>query len=284
MSFQLRRSSDADLVLTSEHEIIAKPRKTAIHWDAFLVDDFSPEQLDAAARSWGERALQEFHSLALFTQLTTQIHQLGAPLDWSGAFTRMIADEVRHTDLCLKFCAKLGRPQPPLVQENELHLEVRNSLLAHVRSTIIAAFCIGETASGRMFKRCLQAATVPLAREVVTAILVDESFHESLGWELAALLMREITEFERNSLADDLPALFAHYARLCGASSGPTWARSQPQNAPEPNFGTLTHAGYARAFFESMEEDIVPGLVALGFPEATAAFADVVRDLESQEP
>lgn len=279
MSFLLRRTSDADLALTSEHEIIAKPRKTEIHWDDFRVDDFTPEQLDAAARDWRERALQEFHSLALFTQLTTQIHQLGAPLDWSGAFARMISDEVRHTDLCLKFCEKLGRPAAPVIQQDELHLAVRQPLHMHVRAGVIAAFCIGETLSGRMFKRCLQVATVPLAREVVAAIVVDESFHEGLGWELGALLMREITEKERDTLALELPALIAHYGRLCGANAGPDWARREADGDPAPNFGTLTYAGYARAFFDGMAEDVIPGLVALGLPEATKAYDDYVQSL-----
>jgi hypothetical protein len=284
VTFSLRRISNDDLVLTSEHEIIAKPRKTDIHWDNFRADEFTSEQLDAAARDWRERALQEFHSLALFTQLTTQIHTLGAPLDWSGAFARMIADEVRHTDLCLQLCAKLERPQPPLIQPDELHLALTTPLIQHVRAVVIAAFCIGETISGRMFKRSLQAATVPLAREVVTAILVDESFHEALGWELAALLMREITENERQSLAAQMPELFAHYAHLCGATAGPAWAHRELDRDPEPNFGTLTHAGYARAFFESMAEDVVPGLVALGFPEATAAYEKLVKDQPPEPP
>lgn len=282
VGFLLRRTSDAELMLTTEHEVIARPRKNQIDWDAFSLQDFSAEQIEDAADNWQERAIQEFHSLALFSQLNTQIHLLGAPLDWSGAFARMIADEVRHTDLCLKFCDKLGRAQGPLLQQDELHLSTNLTLVQHVRRTVIAAFCIGETLSGRMFKRCLQVATVPLARDVVTAIVVDESFHEALGWELGALLMREISDEDRAYLAGELPELFAHYARLCGVSKGEAWARGEAEHHGAPNFGTLTHAGYARAFFDGMAEDVVPGLIALGFPEAAQAYTDVVRDVDER--
>jgi len=34
----------------------------------------------------------------------------------------------------------------------------------------------------------------------------------------------------------------------------------------------LSDAGYARDFFIGMDEDVVPGLVAIGLPEAEAAW------------
>src|SRR5512142_2244654 len=186
MPFSLRRTSGDDLELTRQHDAIAQPRKGTIDWSAFDKSAYDARALDAAARAWGVRALQEFHSLALFTDLSVKIQLLGAPLDWSGAFARMIADEVRHTDLCMRMCEALGRPATPEVEEDELQLSSPAALRVHVRDVVVAAFCIGETISGRMFRRALRATTVPLAREVVTAIVIDETFHGELGWELGA--------------------------------------------------------------------------------------------------
>ena len=279
--YVLKRVSGDALALTEEHEAIVRPRKGEIHWDAFDRGAYAAADLDSAASLWRERAVQEMHSLALFTALTSQLHLLGAPLDWSGAFARMIADEVRHTDLCIRMCEALGRPAPPEIEEAELRVLAPTSPRAHVRSAIVAAFCIGETISGHMFRRALKAANVPLAREVVAAIVVDETFHGELGWELGALLMRSDGpgfEVERAALARDLPDLFRHYATLCGAPPGPTWARREREVDDGANFGTLTDAGYARAFFDSMEADVVPGLVAIGLPEAEAAYAALVSD------
>jgi len=281
--YQLKRLSGDGLALTVEHEAVARPRKGEIHWDAFDRSAYAEEDLDRAASLWLTRARQEMFSLALFTELAGQLHLLGAPLDWSGAFARMIADEVRHTDLCMRMCEALGRPASPEIDPAELHLHGERSPRGHVRHTIVAAFCIGETISGRMFRRALKAANVPLAREVVQAIVIDETFHGELGWELGALLMRnDGAAFlaERSTLASELPRLFRHYARLCCASRGPTWARGESEVAPGPNFGTLTDAGYARAFFDGMEEDVVPGLVAIGLHEAQAAYAGLIAELE----
>ncbi len=280
MTFALRRTSDAgDLALTREHDVIALPRRGRVDWAAFDASAFDRDVLDRAGRAWGTRALQEFHSLALFTDLASKLQLLGAPLDWSGAFARMIADEARHTDLCLRLCDVLGRPATPAIDENTLRLASSDTLRVHVRDAIVAAFCIGETISGRMFKRALRAATVPLARDVVAAIVVDETFHGELGWELGALSMRDVDATERAALVARLPKLFAHYARLCCASPGRAWAMGEPAEEPPPNFGTLTEAGYARAFFEGMDEDVVPGLVAIGLPEAEGAWAALASTL-----
>ena len=272
MSFALRRITGDDLALTRAHEEIAAPRKGAVDFAAFRCTDYTPKQLEHAATAWSTRALQEYYSLALFTQLSSQLHLLGVPLDWCGAFARMIEDEVRHTDLCLRMCDALGHPASPVIDEGELHLSSDRSLPCHVRDVVLAAFCIGETISGTMFRRAMKAATVPLAKDVIAAILVDETFHGEAGWELLALLLRGITVSDRRVLVDRIPALFAHYRKLCGASQGLAWARSGEDNEPSPNFGTLTATGYARAFFDSMEEDIVPALMALGLTEAEPAY------------
>ncbi len=277
MPFSLRRTSGDDLELTRQHDAIALPRRGTVDWSAFDASAYDAKALDAAARAWSMRALQEFHSLALFTDLSAKIQLLGAPLDWSGAFARMIADEVRHTDLCMRMCDALGRPMQPEVKEDELQLSSPAALRVHVRDVVVAAFCIGETISGRMFRRAFQAATVPLARDVVAAILVDETFHGELGWELGALLMRDMDATERQEITSRLPHLFAHYQRLCCASPGRAWATSNAEEEPAPNFGTLTQAGYARAFFEGMEEDVVPGLCAIGLPEARAAYEALLQ-------
>ena len=55
--------------------------------DALEIDRFGTSSytgaLDEAAALWQDRAVQEMHSLALFTELTSQLHLLGAPLDWT---------------------------------------------------------------------------------------------------------------------------------------------------------------------------------------------------------
>jgi hypothetical protein len=280
VTFRLRRESpaSAELELAGEHAQVVSPRRGAIAWDAFDRAAFEPTPLAEAASVWRERARQEYASLALFTQLASQVHLLGAPLDWSGALARMIADEVRHTELCARFAEALEPGGAIVLDETGLHLPVAAATLrAHVRGTVLAALCIGETISGRIFRECLRAATVPLARDVVRTIVDDETFHGRVGWELLALLMRgegdATFEAERDALAAGLADLFAHYRGVCGAGHDEAWTR-EPDRAPEaPNFGTLTERRYARCFWDGMRDDVVPALVECGLPEASAAWA-----------
>jgi len=282
MPFALRRITQIkdgeELALTDVHEEIAAPRKGRVDFAAFDRSAFTESQLTHAAQAWGTRALQEYYSLALFTQISSQLHLIGVPLDWCGAFARMIQDEVRHTDLCLRMCETLGHPATPSIDETELHLSSNRSLRNHVRDVVLSAFCIGETISGMMFRRAMKAATVPLAQEVVAAILVDETFHGEVGWELLALLLREISAGDRAVLVERIPVLFTHYRKLCGAQKSRAWALEGTDAEPEPNFGTLTETGYARAFWDSMEEDIVPALSALGLTEAESAYATLISE------
>jgi hypothetical protein len=279
VTFALRRASPdgANLELAAEHARIVAPRRGEIRWDGFDRTAYPPQVLARAATEWRERARQEYASLALFTELASQVHLLGAPLDWSGALARMMADEVRHTELCARFADLLEPGGAVEIDEKELHLPILDaSLQAHVRGTVLAAFCVGETLSGRFFRRCLRAATVPLARDVVRTIVDDETFHGRLGWELLALLLRGEGDptfaRERHTIASGLGELFLHYRALCGATRGEEWALAAPEAPAEPNFGTLTPEGYARSFFAGMREDVVPGLVALGLAEAEDAW------------
>jgi hypothetical protein len=284
MPFALRRITQAgsgehdQLALTIAHDDLAAPRKGRVDFAAFRTGDYTPKALELAAHAWSTRALQEYYSLALFTQISSQLHVMGVPLDWCGAFARMIEDEVRHTDLCLRMCDALGRPASPVIDETELHLSSDRTLPNHVRDVVLSAFCIGETISGTMFRRAMKAATVPLAKEVIAAILVDETFHGEVGWELLALLLRGISVADRTVLVQRIPPLFAHYRKLCGAQKSQAWARAGQDAEPTPNFGTLTDTGYARAFWDSMEEDIVPALSALGLTEAESAYAALVSE------
>ncbi len=280
--FTLRRLSGGTLALTREHQEIARPRVTEIAWGDFDANAYSSDQLDGAAELWSTRAVQEMSSLALFTELCGKLQAFGAPLDWSGAFARMIADEVRHTDLCMRLCEVLGRPANPEIDPRALQLLGGAPTRATLRHMVVSLFCIGETISGRMFRQALRHTTVPLARDVVSAIVTDETFHAELGWELGALLMRNdgpAFEAERASLAAALPELFRHYARLCSATRSPSAVASDAWSDPGPNFGTLSAAGYARCFFDGMREDVVPGLVSIGLPEAQPAFAELLSAL-----
>lgn len=275
MTFTLRRTSGVDeLKLTREHERVTN---VALDWSSFRLGDFDPTRAREAAADWHTRAFTEFHSLTHFTQLASQLQRLGAPLDWSGAMLRMATDEARHADLCLRVSEALGGPASLEADPEQLMRSEHEHLLDDVRRDVLATFCVAETLSVRMFTRCLQVATVPLAKEAVQAILVDETLHSELGWELGALLMRDVPPSP--ALGPELLAIFRAVAGQCHALEGRERALTEPEFDEGDNFGTLRNAGYARAFFEGMEADVIPGLEAIGVSEAPELWRQLLTSL-----
>src|SRR5690349_11322415 len=121
MRFRLSRASgEPDLELARVHAKIAAPRRGTITWTLDL-RAYPQRAIADAARAWSARAAQEYASLALFTELATHVQVLGLPLDWSGAFARMISDEVRHTELAARMTELTGGA-PPQIDPARLHL------------------------------------------------------------------------------------------------------------------------------------------------------------------
>ena len=276
MTFTLRRTSGIDgLSLTREHDALSTPRDGVPDWSSFQAHAYDAALVAEAASHWHGRAHTEFRSFTHFSRLLVGLQTIGAPLDWCGAMARMVSDELRHTDLCLRMSEALGGPST-LPDEDVDALALTGALLPRLRVEVMGTFLLAETLSVRMFTRCLHAATVPLAREVVTGILVDETRHQTLGWELGALLMRpapgEAAADIIATMEAALPSLFLELATQCHATRGRGWAQRAAEVPPGENFGTLTEAGYARAFFDGMELDVVPGLMAIGLGGADVAW------------
>jgi hypothetical protein len=73
MRFELRRTTGVpELDLSRAHALVAAPRRGTIRW---VLDRaaYDPGLLREAADAWQARATQEYTSLALFTQLASQV-------------------------------------------------------------------------------------------------------------------------------------------------------------------------------------------------------------------
>lgn len=225
---------------------------------------FPTEPVRDAARAWHARALTEYASMQRFTTLAADVQRFGLPLACSTALLRMASDEARHADLCLRLAHALGGP-------DEFSYEAAPrpcATLDELRVTTLALFAVAETISVRMFASCARAATVPVARAAVRAILGDEIMHADAGWEIAALVVRRTgREDDLARIVEPLERAIEGVARQCHAEQGPP-DEDSPDASPSPNFGTLTANGYAREFYKGIAEDVDPGFAALGIPRS----------------
>lgn len=140
----------------------------------------------------------------------------------------------------------------------------------------LEACCFGETLSVPMLKAISTVATEPSARAAADQILRDEHLHAKFGWETLAYLLEGMSDDGRAALQAGLPPLFRGFERSCcqhvtleEVAQAPT-VTVRPGRDDEPNLGTLTPHEYAVIFYATVESELMPGLIRLGFDAAAA--------------
>ena len=75
-----------------------------IDWSALRPEDHDPALVERAKRVWQDRVRTEFRSVQIMTRFLTEVTGAGDPIDIYAGAVDLIADEVRHTALCVGVC------------------------------------------------------------------------------------------------------------------------------------------------------------------------------------
>lgn len=220
--------------------------------DASALDDAVRARL---AGEWEARARSEARSMIVFASLAPRFTEIGMPLEVVTATSRLLADEARHTELCLRLAGALGGRDSLELAPGERSIP-DEGLPAHlfVARWTVSMFCIGEAASVGMLEELAAQTTDPCASVVTSTLLRDERLHDRFGWDLAARVIPRLRDDEREWLNVDLVHGLRHYAAVNGGS-GPALA---------PHLGSPAKATLAQAFARRLDEVILPKLEALG--------------------
>lgn len=200
------------------------------------------EDLEAARLAWASRVVDEYRSVAVFTELLAHLTALEAPYVTLAAVHRLIGDELRHARLCAEVAGWFG----PL---DELDIDLAGLALPPtddppaVRALEIIAreLALAERESVRVLDAYRRATTDPACYAVLTLVLADEARHAACGPALFDALLRHVGREAVEDLLLRLPATLdadlrhiAHeHAR--GAVGGPGrryGASIEPEEAP----------------------------------------------------
>ncbi len=230
------------------HRQIADRGYPAPPWDQLAVADDARAQL---AVEWELRARSEARSLIVFASLLPRFAEMAMPLEVTSATSRLLADEARHTELCLQLAGALGGCDSLDLAPGERSIP-DEGLPAHlfVARWTVSMFCIGESSSVGMLEALAEETVDPCASVVIATLLRDERLHDLFGWDLAERVIPRLRPDEREWLNRDLVHGLRHYAGL---------SRGAP----------------ARAFGKRLDDVILPNLEALGL-RARDAWAQVV--------
>jgi hypothetical protein len=234
-------------------------------WDRLEVDTLDDEVRSRLAREWEGRARSEARSMIVFASLVPRFTEIGMPIEVTAATSRLLADEARHTELCLQLAGALGGRDSLELAPSERSIP-DEGLPAHlfVARWTVSMFCIGESASVGMLEELAAQASDPCASVVTATLLRDERVHDRFGWDLAARVLPKLTDDERAWLNHDLIAGLRHYAAV----------NTGEGEAIAPAHGSPSKTALSRAFVKRLDDVILPNLEALGL-RARVAWAQV---------
>ena len=238
------------------------PRKgVAIPWDSFRRDDHPRAALALAYDAQRMLALGEYAAVGLFSRFVEALARIGAPFDIVSAATRVPQDEIRHADLAFRFASMCAARDVAVESPDERPSRWKDRLsVEDLDSFAIEVIAIGETLACALLSACRDGATDPLARAIYTNIVADEVHHARLGWYYLLWRAPQWTAADRQRVADDAGAMVMQIEKRFGTG------RDAPRGAQKAAraLGVLDTARQRKVVRDVMENEIVPGLDALG--------------------
>ena len=235
------------------------PTLTVAAFSAFDAGRYDPETIEWAREAWQLRTLDEYRSQVGFTELLMELTELGCAFDTITAAVRVVRDEARHVELCRRLVVALGGTDEIPGEPKWVRSDASEPLGVRVIQTIVGSLCIGETLSTAILAATRKVTKDRLAREVVTALTRDESFHGQLGWTLLPQLWPSLSSKEqrrvRTRIGHDLESAKEAIFEGCDGDDS--------KDARNP-FGHLKNAERQVVFAEAIERDVLRRFRALG--------------------
>ncbi|MFT3712104.1 MAG: diiron oxygenase [Archangium sp.] len=226
-----------------------------LHLGAFEQFDartYDADTISWARESWELRTLDEYRSQVGFTEFLMELTELGCAFDTITAAVRVVRDEARHVELCRRLVNALGGTDEIPGEPKWVRSDERESLKVRVLQTLTGSLCIGETLSTALLAATRDVTVDPLAKEVVTALTRDESFHSQLGWTLLEQLWPAANAKERKRVERriklDLESAHEAVFENCDADDS-----GDPRNP----FGHLMNAERLEVYERSLKRDVL---------------------------
>jgi hypothetical protein len=235
----------------------------ALPWAAFRPAEHPRAALALATDFWLGLAQGEYAAVGLFTKIASALTAAGAPFDLVYAATVASGDETRHAEYALRMASLSGAKEATI----SLDAAAFGSHLAPIGSaeeldfTLVSSVAISETLATALLTACQRRATDRLSKSLLTAVLSDEVHHARLGWYYLAHRAPGWTTAERQRLADAAAEVVLRVEEEFWIGRDAPSSASRGARA----LGVLDSKSQRAAIKDVMENEIVPGLDALGF-------------------
>jgi hypothetical protein len=257
-------------MLTLRYQVTASPlarrhehrlgRKIA--WDDFDRRRYPKAALALAYSALKGLATGEYGAITLFARLASALSLSGAPFDIVNACSSIPADEARHADLAIKMAARLAGCEPGevAVTVDRDGLEQQWDRMPDLDLWMGELSAISETLAAALLRACRDHASDKTVRALFTSIVADEIHHARLGWYYLAWRAPAWSRAERQRVADHLGSVVAGVEEKFWRGRDSASAHRAAARA----LGVLDSKTQRATIRQVMEEEIVPGLDALG--------------------
>lgn len=170
------------------------------------LDGVTDHDREAARFVWAGRIVDEYRSVAVFSELLQLLADLEAPFAALCAVQRLIGDELRHTQLAATVVDWLGGSADLAIDLRDVGLPPRGDTSAAVRALHIIQreLVVAEEESIYVLDAYRRAATDPAIVTMLDVLVVDEVRHAAAG---RALLAQFHTGHLAEACASELPGL-----------------------------------------------------------------------------
>ena len=255
--------SETPLARGYELSLLGERRKRRrIPWERFDRARYPGPALDLAGDAHLRLAEGEYHAVGLFGRIASGVAMAPAPFDLVAAATRISSDEIRHADYCTRFASLCMGQDVTLTIDREALAAAAPVLPGLDEADFLVAkyAATGETLAAALLSACRRRAKDPVARALFSSLLGDEVIHARVGWFYLAWRAPQWSVAERQAVAD-------HLGEFVASIEHALWfGRDAPGDArvAADALGVLDSESQREVVRQVMEEEIVPGLDALG--------------------
>ena len=261
------------------------PREQA---PAFDPNRYPAPLLARAAAAWLGLCQDERESVIAATMVTTDLARMGAPPAILGMAARVIEDEVRHVEVCMRVLGALGANTTATpAQGTRISAEAEGALPddddsgdqgraieVRLARALIARFAVGQSLSADCFATARATAREPLIAWAYTELLRDEARHGAFGARAGEWVIRHWTPAQRQTLwSECLREMQTFEQRVGGPVINAPQIAARGKTAAAA-LGLLTPAASCGAVISSIPRWVLPHLARLGVvppsPEAPA--------------
>ncbi|MFO0745027.1 MAG: diiron oxygenase [Myxococcota bacterium] len=241
-----------------------------VPWEALTADAVPAGVRDVVRAHWAYRVETEYRSIQVMTRFLAEVLAAGDPLEVYAGAADAIADEVRHTALCLGVAERLG--VVPLLPDPVELLDPPGfaALPAAQRAlgTAVSMLVVSETISVALIEDLRRRATHPTVRAVLERTLRDEDAHDDFGWAyLEASLARFGDDGRGYARVVAETTLAPHLGEIEAMRAALPRELQHLERWPEPElaaFGVMGRERQALVKRAVIAERLAPRLAALG--------------------